>query len=63
MTPEDICAHLGDEHDRHLGAVSPPIYQTSLFTRKRGSSEYSHTRTNNPTVGVAERRIVALDRI
>ena len=23
--PEDICAHLGDEYDRYMGAIIPPL--------------------------------------
>ena len=60
-TPEDICAHLGDDYDRFLGSISPPIFQTSLFTRKRGSQGYSYSRTRNPTVELAEQKIAALE--
>ncbi len=58
---EDICAHLGDEYDRFLGAISPPIYQTSLFTRKNGHTGYSYSRVANPTVEILERKIAALE--
>ena len=61
MTPEDICAHHGDDYHSQLGAVSPPIYQTSLFSRKGGASRFSYTRTNNPTVELAEKKIAALE--
>ncbi len=61
MKPEDICAHLGDDYPDHLGAISPPIYQTSLFTRKTGSTGYSYTRSGNPTTEVAEKKIAALE--
>ena len=61
MTPEDICAHHGDDYHSQLGAVSPPIYQTSLFSRKSGGSGFSYTRTNNPTIELAEKKIAALE--
>ena len=32
-TPEDICAHLGDDYARFEGAIVPPIFQDSLFVR------------------------------
>ena len=60
-TPEDIVAHCGDDYDGYLGAISPPIFQNSLFTRKRGDLGYSYTRTSNPTVEVAEKKIAALE--
>jgi cystathionine gamma-lyase len=58
---EDICAHLADDYDRYLGAISPPIFQTSLFTRKRTQHGYTYTRVSNPTVEIAERKIAALE--
>ena len=62
MNPEDICARLGDDYEKSRGAVSPPIYQTSLFTRKHGDGEYSYTRVANPTTEVAEKKIAALEK-
>ncbi len=32
-TPEDICAHVGDEYANYQGAIVPPIYQNSLFVQ------------------------------
>src|SRR5579859_331407 len=29
---ETICAHLGEDPGRYMGAVVPPIFQNSLFT-------------------------------
>jgi cystathionine beta-lyase len=60
-TPEDIVAHLGDDYDRYLGAISPPIFQTTLFTRKRESHGYHYTRASNPTIEVAEKKIAAME--
>ncbi len=59
--PADICAHLGDDYDRYLGAIVPPLFQNSLFTRKRESHGYSYTRINNPTIEIAEKKIAALE--
>jgi cystathionine beta-lyase/cystathionine gamma-synthase len=61
LSKEDICAHLGDDYERFLGAISPPIYQTTLFTRKTGSSGYSYSRVANPTVEIVEKKIAALE--
>ena len=62
MNPEDICAHVGDEYDRFHGAVSPPVYHASLFTRKRGSSGYTYSRVANPTTEIAEKKLAALEQ-
>jgi cystathionine gamma-lyase len=58
---EDICAHLGDDYERHLGAIVPPIFQNSLFTRKTQEHGYVYTRISNPTLEVAEMKIAALE--
>ena len=65
-TPEDICAHLGDEYGKFCGAIVPPIFQNSLFvhpTEINGvtSDDYSYTRSSNPTIDIAERKIAALE--
>ena len=65
-TPEDICAHVGDEYEKFGGAIVPPIYQNSLFVRPTEvngvtQTEYAYTRTANPTTDVAERKIAALE--
>lgn len=58
---EDICAHLGDDYSKFLGAIVPPIFQNSLFTRKQGSFGYVYTRVNNPTTEIVEKKIAALE--
>ncbi len=58
---EDICAHLGDEYDRYLGAIVPPIFQNTLFTRKTVNHGYNYTRVSNPTTEIAEKKIAALE--
>ena len=59
--PADICAHLGDDYDRYLGAIVPPVFQNTLFTRKHGSHGYSYSRINNPTVEILEKKLAALE--
>ncbi|MHA6483480.1 trans-sulfuration enzyme family protein [Paenibacillus sp. strain BS8-2] len=58
---EDICQHLGDDYERHMGAIVPPIFQNSLFTRKTKNYGYTYTRVSNPTIEVAEAKIAALE--
>ena len=65
-TPEDICAHVGDEYAKFSGAIVPPIFQNSLFvqpTEANGMepSGYYYSRVSNPTVEIAERKIAALE--
>ncbi|UVI32806.1 trans-sulfuration enzyme family protein [Paenibacillus spongiae] len=61
VTKEDICTHYGDEYDRHLGAIVPPIFQNTLFTRKTMNHGYTYTRVSNPTTEIAEKKIAALE--
>ena len=60
-TPADICAHLGDEYDRYLGAIVPPVFQNTLFTRKHQQHGYSYSRVNNPTIEILEKKLAALE--
>ena len=57
----DICTHLGDDYDRYLGAIVPPLFQNTLFTRKHENHGYSYTRINNPTIEILEKKLAALD--
>jgi len=65
-TPEDICTHEGDEYEKYLGAVIPPIFQNSLFVQPKGkpygSNGYVYTRDSNPTIEVAEKKVAALEK-
>ncbi|GGD56978.1 trans-sulfuration enzyme family protein [Paenibacillus nasutitermitis] len=61
LTKEDICMHVGDEYDRYMGAIVPPIFQNSLFTRKTKDHGYTYTRVSNPTTEIAEKKIAALE--
>ncbi len=65
-TPEDICAHVGDEYADFSGAIVPPIFQNSLFLKPTASNGiepggHVYTRVANPTVDIAERKIAALE--
>ena len=66
VTPEDICAHVGDEYGKFMGAIVPPIFQNSLFVKPTDvngvtQTEYAYTRVSNPTIDIAERKIAALE--
>lgn len=60
-TPEDICAHLGEDYEDWYGAVNPPIYQTTIFKATERPKPYIYTRVSNPTTEVAERKVAALE--
>ena len=66
-----ILNHLGEERERHHGAVVPPTYQTSIFAsptvsefRERITDEFNrpfYTRGTNPTTTVLAKKIAALE--
>ena len=63
MKFETIAIHAGDRPDRAFGAISMPIYQTSIFAfedvgKTRG---YDYSRTANPTRRVLEDTIAQLE--
>lgn len=64
---EEICIHWGEDPERYMGSVVPPIFQNSLFTapsvdaRSRKSGRYTYTRESNPTTDVLNRKIAALE--
>lgn len=58
---DNILMSYGDEPEKHLGAISVPIYQTSLFSRKKGSYGYNYTRISNPTIEVPEKKIAKME--
>lgn len=58
----DICMHCGDEYDRYLGAIVPPLFQNTLFTRKNRNHGYVYSRINNPTLEIAEQKMAALEK-
>lgn len=66
MNKEEICTHFGDASENYMGAVTPPIFQTSLFVDCCGNEgdkegRYAYTRVSNPTTEIAEKKIAALE--
>lgn len=67
----DILNHLGEERERWLGAVAPPIFQSSMFAyptvealRAAVAEELDYpfyTRGHNPTVRLLARKLAALE--
>lgn len=63
MNLDTTVIHAGDRPDRHYGALSVPIYQTSTFVfedigKTRG---FDYTRSGNPTRKVLEDTITRLE--
>lgn len=70
---EDLLAltHTGDEYDKYLNAVVPPIFLNSLHIFKTfedysnvdvfQEDNYIYGRDSNPTVHIVERKIAALE--
>lgn len=66
-----ILNHLGEDRESWRGAVSPPIYQSSIFAfpsvaafRDGFRDEFrrtTYTRGNNPTVEILRRKVAALE--
>jgi cystathionine beta-lyase/cystathionine gamma-synthase len=66
-----ILNHLGEERETYRGAVSPPIFQSSIFAfpdvaamREAFRDEYqrtTYTRGNNPTVEILRKKVAALE--
>ena len=69
---ETICAHAGEDPSKYLGAVTPPIFQNSLFVyddcetfshrATRHLESYDYTRVGNPTTDILEAKIAALEK-
>lgn len=66
-----ILNHLGEERENYRGAVSPPIFQSSIFAfptvgafRDGFRDEFrrtTYTRGNNPTVEILRKKVAALE--
>jgi cystathionine beta-lyase/cystathionine gamma-synthase len=66
-----ILNHLGEDRESYRGAVSPPIYQSSIFAfpnvaafRDGFRDEFrrtTYTRGNNPTVEILRKKVAALE--
>ncbi|MBI4604076.1 MAG: PLP-dependent transferase [Planctomycetes bacterium] len=63
--------HHGEDRERSLGSVGPPIYRTSLFTFpdcasfekafRGGRERHLYSRVSNPTVRVLEEKLADLE--
>lgn len=70
--PETVCTHHGEDPERHFGAASPPIYQTSTFIypdaatfeqrRKPDCPRYDYSRGGNPTNQILEAKLARLEQ-
>ena len=61
QTQTDILMHLGDDYQRYLGAIVPPLFQNSLFSRKSCDQGYRYSKISNPTVEIFEKKMAALE--
>jgi cystathionine gamma-lyase len=52
--------HAGQEPDPRTGAVTPPIYMTSTYSRKE-QDEYAYARGANPTRNALQKSLAALE--
>src|SRR5947209_3644777 len=52
--------HAGQEPDPRTGAVTPPIYMTSTYSRKE-QDEYAYARGANPTRDALQKSLAALE--
>ncbi|ALM52570.1 trans-sulfuration enzyme family protein [Halomonas huangheensis] len=67
-----ICQHAFEDDAGHHGAVTPPVYQTSIFTfpdletfsrsQMKEREHYIYSRGLNPGVHLVERKLAALER-
>ncbi|HBM76039.1 MAG TPA: methionine biosynthesis PLP-dependent protein, partial [Clostridiaceae bacterium] len=63
MNMNTLLIHGGIDGDKHTGAVSVPIYQTSTYKQSSlgKSSGYEYSRTGNPTRHALEKLIADLE--
>ena len=69
--PSTQAVHAGEHPDAETGAVSTPIYETSIFAFESGDQaeaaftgkepRYRYTRLSNPTTAVFERKLALLE--
>lgn len=65
LSAEEICVHWGEDPERYLGAVVPPIFQNSLFTApsvEARTGRYLYTREANPTTDILNAKMAALEK-
>lgn len=66
-----IATHLGDEYEKYLGSIIPPIFMNSLHVfdnieeyndkTKRKPDSYFYGRVSNPTTHIVERKVAAME--
>ncbi len=65
---DTLLAHACEDPSRFLGAVSPPLFQASLFAFESiedwgdNPGAYRYTRVGNPTTEILERKLALLER-
>src|SRR2546422_8022442 len=52
--------HVGQEPDPRTGAVTPPLYLTSTYSRKT-QDEYAYARSSNPTREALQKSLAGLE--
>ncbi|MEU4535104.1 aminotransferase class I/II-fold pyridoxal phosphate-dependent enzyme [Streptosporangium sp. NPDC023825] len=67
-----ICSRYGEDEPWMLGAVNPPVFESSLFTFPTAGAlsgslaaedeNYVYSRGTNPTVDLLQRKLAALER-
>lgn len=72
MNTSSIINHLGEDRELFMGAVAPPLYQTSNFCFSnveemknalgREFSSHVYSRGNNPTVEILRKKVAALEK-
>ncbi|HHW31682.1 MAG TPA: aminotransferase class I/II-fold pyridoxal phosphate-dependent enzyme [Clostridiaceae bacterium] len=67
---QQIGGHYGDDHEKFLGAVVPPIFSNTIFKfptyesneeNNKNNNRYSYTRIQNPTYEIAEKKIAKME--
>lgn len=66
-----IATHLGDDYEKYMGAVVPPVFFNSLHvfpseeayqtTDRLEDDQYIYGRSGNPTVRLVEKKIAAME--
>lgn len=68
VTDEYIEAHIGEDRERYLNSMAPPVFMTSLHALSciedyydLPEGQYIYGRYGNPTVEICEKKIAALE--
>lgn len=66
-----ILTHLGDDYEKYLDSVIPPVFMNSLHVKRNieelnaverfSDDDFIYGRESNPTVRIAEKKIAALE--